>query len=57
MTACEQCWSKAYGIAVRTGQHQADVYRELVRQPRSHPHGLPPDAPGDEEKEIEDGQH
>ena len=39
-TACEECWSKAYDIAKRTGQAQPDVYRELVRQPRSHAHGL-----------------
>lgn len=41
MSACEECWSAAFLIARRTGQHQVDVYRELVRQPRSHCHGLP----------------
>lgn len=32
MAACEACWSKAYAIAVRTGQHQADVYRRLLAE-------------------------
>ncbi len=34
MAACEACWSKAYAIAVRTGQHQADVYRRLLADDR-----------------------
>lgn len=46
MSACEQCWNEAFAIARRTGQHQADVYRVLVRQPRSHPHGLPAQLDG-----------
>lgn len=30
MAACEACWSKAFAIAVRTGQHQVDVYHRLL---------------------------
>lgn len=40
MSACEECWGKACAIAARTGQLQADLYWHLVRQPRSHCHGL-----------------
>lgn len=32
MSACEECWSRAFEIAIRSGRHQVDVYRELVRQ-------------------------
>lgn len=48
MAACEECWAKAYTIAVRTGQHQADIYRELIRQGRNHCHGLNDEQDRDE---------
>lgn len=37
MAACEECWTSAYTIARLTGQHQAEVYRELIAaSPKSH---------------------
>ncbi len=36
MTACEECWGKAYTVAARTGQSQPDVYRGLLEQHHDH---------------------
>lgn len=37
MTACDECWSRAYVISHRTGEAQADVYRALVEANPEHP--------------------
>lgn len=40
MTACDECWDNAFGIARRTGRHQAEVYRELIATNPEHPLSL-----------------
>lgn len=37
MAACDECWSRAYVVAHRTGEAQADVYRALVAANPEHP--------------------
>ncbi|APQ42258.1 hypothetical protein PBI_MRMAGOO_47 [Mycobacterium phage MrMagoo] len=39
-TVCEECWAKAFVIARTSGKHQAEVYRELVKQTWEEAHGV-----------------
>ena len=36
MSACDECWNRAYIIARRTGRHQAEAYRELIATNPEH---------------------
>lgn len=42
MSVCDECWNRAFFIALTTGRHQAEVYRELI--------AANPEHSGDEEQ-------